>query len=186
MSVSSIGICFGSSSISLAEIVSDGGTVRVGRTETKSHESNPRKAFSELIETIDLNAYAFGMFTGRKFRGLVNAESITEPESMEYALRFLRETGGYAAQAPGAVASLGSENFIVYALDGDGMISGVETGNKCASGTGEFFLQQIRRMNVSVRRRSNSPRSRRSSRYRGGAQFFARATAPTRSTRTSP
>jgi len=150
MSVSSIGICFGSSAIKTAEIIRDGNTVRIGRLESKNHESNPRKAFSELIASLNLDSYDFGMFTGRKFRGLINADSITEPECVEYTLRFLRESGGYAAQTPGAVASLGSENFIVYALDDDGMISTVETGNKCASGTGEFFLQQIRRMNVSV------------------------------------
>ena len=153
MSATSIGICFGSSAIKMAEIVrEDGGSVRLGRVESINHESNPRKAFSELLDTLDLGGYAFGMFTGRKFRDLVNARSITEPESVEYALRFLRDTGAYAPERqPGAVASLGSENFIVYALDGEGMISTVETGNKCASGTGEFFLQQIRRMDVSVK-----------------------------------
>jgi predicted CoA-substrate-specific enzyme activase len=129
----------------------EGGKPRLGRVESKPHESNPRKAFLETIERFDPAAYSFGMLTGRKFRNLVNAPSITEPESVEYALRLLRETGQYASEKPaGAVASLGSENFIVYALDGEGMISTVETGNKCASGTGEFFLQQIRRMNVSV------------------------------------
>ncbi|MCL2182634.1 MAG: acyl-CoA dehydratase activase [Chitinispirillia bacterium] len=153
MSTSAIGICFGSSAIKMAEIVSDGGSMRLGRVESISHESNPRKAFEELIAGLDTNRCSFGMLTGRKFRGLVNAPSITEPECVEYALRFLSDNGLYdlPARKPGAVASLGSENFIVYALDEDGMISTVETGNKCASGTGEFFLQQIRRMNVSVR-----------------------------------
>jgi predicted CoA-substrate-specific enzyme activase len=171
--VKAIGICFGSSAIKVAEIIHDSNGFRIGRLESKSHESNPRKAFSELMGGIDLGGYDYGMLTGRKFRDLVNAPSITEPESVEYALRFIRETGMlpstgsgngvHKAAEPevaelveatphsfGAVASLGSENFIVYALDNEGMICGVETGNKCASGTGEFFLQQIRRMNVSA------------------------------------
>jgi len=152
MAASSIGICFGSSAVMAAELFSDaGGGFRIGRVESKSHESNPRKAFLSLLNSFDIGAYGYGMFTGRKFRNLVNARSITEPESVEYALRLLRETGRYASGKPGAVASLGSENFIVYALSGDGMISTVETGNKCASGTGEFFLQQLRRMNVDVK-----------------------------------
>ncbi|MCL2220167.1 MAG: acyl-CoA dehydratase activase [Chitinispirillia bacterium] len=153
MSTSSIGICFGSSAIKIAEIVADGDSLRLGRIESRNHESNPRKAFLELLGELDMGAYGFGMFTGRKFRDLVNARSITEPECVEYALRYLKDTGAYdvPSRKPGAVASLGSENFIVYALDGDGMISTVETGNKCASGTGEFFLQQIRRMNVNVK-----------------------------------
>jgi predicted CoA-substrate-specific enzyme activase len=135
-----------------AELFCDaGGSLRLGRAESVSHESNPRKAFLNLLDSFDVKAYDYGMFTGRKFRSLVNARSVTEPESVEYALRFLRETGKYTSGKPGAVASLGSENFIVYALGDDGMISNVETGNKCASGTGEFFLQQLRRMNVSVK-----------------------------------
>ena len=39
---------------------------------------------------------------------------------------------------------------MVYALDRSGRITNVITGNKCASGTGEFFLQQLRRMDVSL------------------------------------
>ncbi len=39
---------------------------------------------------------------------------------------------------------------MVYVLDGQGRIANVLTGNKCASGTGEFFLQQLRRMDVSL------------------------------------
>ena len=39
---------------------------------------------------------------------------------------------------------------MVYVLDRMGQISNVITGNKCASGTGEFFLQQLRRMDVSL------------------------------------
>ena len=39
---------------------------------------------------------------------------------------------------------------MVYALDRSGRIANVITGNKCASGTGEFFLQQLRRMDISL------------------------------------
>ena len=35
-------------------------------------------------------------------------------------------------------------------MDEDGQIQGIQTGNKCASGTGEFFLQQIGRMNLTL------------------------------------
>jgi predicted CoA-substrate-specific enzyme activase len=43
---------------------------------------------------------------------------------------------------------------MVYALNREGQISNVLTGNKCASGTGEFFLQQLRRMDVSLKEAS--------------------------------
>jgi len=49
-----------------------------------------------------------------------------------------------------ALMSLGSESFIVYQLNEEGAVVGVRAGNKCASGTGEFFLQQIRRMDIPV------------------------------------
>ena len=39
---------------------------------------------------------------------------------------------------------------MVYVLNRFGQISNVLTGNKCASGTGEFFLQQLRRMDVTL------------------------------------
>src|SRR5210317_2101541 len=39
---------------------------------------------------------------------------------------------------------------MVYVINRQGRISNVITGNKCASGTGEFFLQQLRRMNASL------------------------------------
>ena len=48
------------------------------------------------------------------------------------------------------VVSAGGETFLVYHLDEDGKIQGIQTGNKCASGTGEFFLQQIGRMNITL------------------------------------
>ena len=48
------------------------------------------------------------------------------------------------------IVSAGGETFMAYELDARGMIVNVLTGNKCASGTGEFFLQQIKRMNLSV------------------------------------
>ena len=42
------------------------------------------------------------------------------------------------------------QDVMVYALNRSGSIANVITGNKCASGTGEFFLQQLRRMDVTL------------------------------------
>jgi predicted CoA-substrate-specific enzyme activase len=44
-----------------------------------------------------------------------------------------------------AVVSLGGESFLVYLLT-DGRITNVLSHNKCAAGSGEFFVQQIGRM----------------------------------------
>ena len=46
-----------------------------------------------------------------------------------------------------AVASLGGESFLVYIVIG-GRITNVLSHNKCAAGSGEFFVQQIGRMGL--------------------------------------
>ena len=59
--------------------------------------------------------------------------------------RALREVDGTFD----AVASLGGESFLVYLLM-DGRISNVVSHNKCAAGSGEFFVQQIGRMGLGM------------------------------------
>ena len=48
-----------------------------------------------------------------------------------------------------AVISLGGESFLVYIL-ADGRITHVLSHNKCAAGSGEFFVQQIGRMGLEL------------------------------------
>ena len=59
--------------------------------------------------------------------------------------RALREVGGEFD----AVASLGGESFLVYMFT-DGAITHVLSHDKCAAGSGEFFVQQIRRMGLDI------------------------------------
>jgi activator of 2-hydroxyglutaryl-CoA dehydratase len=59
--------------------------------------------------------------------------------------RALKEVGGNFD----AVASLGGESFLVYALTG-GRVSNVLSHNKCAAGSGEFFVQLIGRMGLDI------------------------------------
>ncbi|MDH5725688.1 MAG: hypothetical protein OEY60_09460, partial [Nitrospira sp.] len=59
--------------------------------------------------------------------------------------RALRESDGTFD----AVVSLGGESFLVYLLL-DGRISNVVSHNKCAAGSGEFFVQQIGRMGLGM------------------------------------
>ena len=149
MTTRSLGICLGASNIKAVELIENGGAVSVGATIIRNHESNPRAVFSDLVRELKVESCDFAAITGRKFRDIIRASSITEPEAIEHALRFTRRNSGITGDYT-AVASLGAESFIVYVLNAEGMIATVETGNKCASGTGEFFLQQIGRMNISV------------------------------------
>ncbi len=59
--------------------------------------------------------------------------------------RALRETG----EAFDAVVSLGGESFLVYTLVDDRIVH-VLSHNKCAAGSGEFFVQQIGRMGLGL------------------------------------
>ncbi len=49
---------------------------------------------------------------------------------------------------PRAVVSMGGEDLVVYVLNSRGRIVNTYSGNKCASGTGEFLRQQLGRMNL--------------------------------------
>ncbi|MDG5815743.1 acyl-CoA dehydratase activase [Chitinispirillales bacterium ANBcel5] len=149
MILKSLGICIGSASIKAAEITKNELGSKITKQVVQNHDNSPREAFDTLMKQFRTENYDFSMLTGRKFREMIDTPSITEPEAVEYSLRHMKENNLLSSN-PGAVASLGAENFILYTLDQDHMISSVQTGNKCASGTGDFFFQQIRRMNVSV------------------------------------
>jgi predicted CoA-substrate-specific enzyme activase len=109
-----------------------------------THEGNPKKIIQEYFAPRDIDGCSV-VVTGRKFKELINTHSIAEPQAIEEAFSHLNMRDKF-----GAIASLGGENFIVYCLNEKGHIDKVITGNKCASGTGEFFLQQIGRMNLSI------------------------------------
>lgn len=144
----SIGICLGATNIKVAILEKSVKDIQVTHTAVVPHESNPRQTLSLLIKTLNLNSIEYGMLTGRKFREMINHPSITEPQAVEYALTYGNLTG--SRRLFEAVVSLGAENFILYVLNKDCTVRSIESGNKCASGTGEFFLQQIRRMNIEL------------------------------------
>lgn len=139
------GICIGASSVKLAIISrtnSEGFALL--NWEVQSHNGKPQEIIKHYYEKYNLDEIPIA-FTGRKFRSIIKATNISEPEATEIAYSYL-----YGAGKFDAIASLGSETFLVYTLDPFGKISGVITKNQCASGTGEFFLQQIKRMNLSL------------------------------------
>lgn len=140
----SAGICLGASNIGVVKLGKEGGTVRVREWAIRPHEGNPKDVLAGVVAGLgDVDSVAV---TGRKFRNKVNLPSIPEPEAVERAYGFLQERYGQVR----AIVSAGGETFMVYELNEVGQITNVYTGNKCASGTGEFFLQQIKRMNLSI------------------------------------
>jgi len=140
-----IGVCLGASSISLVKLKWENKFISLEKTLNLPHNGDPRKALEENLIKFNSDSNPV-VVTGRKFRNLVKFTNIPEPEATEYAFSFINKS----KEDYSAIASLGGETFIVYTLDGDGKISNVITRNQCASGTGEFFLQQIKRMNIGI------------------------------------
>ncbi|MBW2199993.1 MAG: activase [Deltaproteobacteria bacterium] len=152
-----LGICLGASTVSIVEVEQLQGMglghgkmtknrPRVAKYSLHPHEGDPKKTLISALEGHDLNSFDRIAATGRRFRKFVKLSSISESEAVEYAYRFVKPPD---ISCP-AVVSAGGETFMVYVLDREGRISNVLTGNKCASGTGEFLLQQLRRMDVTL------------------------------------
>ena len=153
-----VGLCLGASTVSIVQLEQklehnkkDHIKPRVVKYSLYPHEGNPKQTLLSALEQLDTDSFDTVAATGRKFCKFLNLPSISEPEAVEYAYEFVKPEG---VNCP-AVVSAGGETFMVYALNNSGRISNVLTGNKCASGTGEFFLQQLRRMNVSLEEASD-------------------------------
>ena len=144
----SLGVCLGASTITLVQVERDRrdpqARARIVGRALHTHEGDPKRTLQRALAQTDLASIDRIAATGRRFRQFVDLTSISEPEAVERAYAFLKPPG---VDCP-AVVSAGGETFMVYVLDRAGRIANVATGNKCASGTGEFFLQQLRRMNV--------------------------------------
>ncbi|MBW1866932.1 MAG: hypothetical protein JRI38_04205 [Deltaproteobacteria bacterium] len=144
-----LGLCLGASTVSIVQMENSSGgkdQPRIIDTAFLPHDGNPRQTLVAAFKHLDLSSFDRIGATGRKFRKFVNLSSISESEAIEYAYPFTKPR---KIECP-AVISAGGETFMVYVLDHSGRISNVLTGNKCASGTGEFFIQQLRRMDVSL------------------------------------
>lgn len=122
------------------------GNVKIVRANTTPHEGNPRSAISNMVDASLLRSVDSIAVTGRKLKNKIKASSISEPEAVEHAYNYLK----HSCRNVDVIVSAGGETFIAYKLDREGRIINVFTGNKCASGTGEFFLQQIKRMDLGV------------------------------------
>ena len=153
--IRALGLCLGASTVSIVQLElsrkpnpdhTANSRPRIIDYSLHPHEGDPQNTLLEAFDKMDLGSFDRIAATGRKFRKFVNLSSIPEPEAVEHAYQYLKPPD---IDCP-AVVSAGGETFMVYALDRSGRIANVMTGNKCASGTGEFFLQQLRRMNVSL------------------------------------
>ncbi|HPS57929.1 MAG TPA: acyl-CoA dehydratase activase [Spirochaetota bacterium] len=135
----SLGINIGSSSIKF--VLMNGESI--SHYKTVEHEGDFINTLKNIFSSIDIPAGTRMLVTGTEGRYLINAYNVIESICVEEALKDLRIEAN-------AVVSLGGENFLVYSINSEGRIITSFSGNKCASGTGEFFKQQLGRMDMTL------------------------------------
>ena len=125
--MSYVGVNVGALTVKVAALRGDKTIAKVA-----AHQGRPQEVLQQMLAADFADGEYFGVSGG--------IGHISEAAAIQ---RALREVGGTFE----AVASLGGESFLVYILVG-GRISGVLSHNKCAAGSGEFFVQQIGRMGL--------------------------------------
>ncbi|MBD3422574.1 MAG: activase [Chitinivibrionales bacterium] len=141
-----LGICFGATTMQAVLVHVDPDIRAAAKTWRRPHEGNPAQTLLSFMQEIDLFDIDRMAVTGRHFRSNITLTSLSEAEAVEAALAHEYRAGN----APELVISLGGETTLVYRIGTHGGIVSVHSGNKCASGTGEFFMQQIGRMDLRI------------------------------------
>jgi predicted CoA-substrate-specific enzyme activase len=136
--MNSLGINVGSSSIKA--VLTEG--KKIIWSTVVEHEGNFLETLKNILKEKKVEGIKT-LTTGTEGRYLVNTNNVLESVCVEEALRAL----DYKVDA---VVSLGGEIFVVYTISEEGKIITSFSGNKCASGTGEFFKQQLGRMDMKL------------------------------------
>lgn len=142
----SLGVNVGSSSVK-AVLLDDNNVVW---NKVLAHEGNFLNTLKLILSESEIPANTLCIATGTEGRYLLNMNNVLESLCIEQALKSLMLNVD-------AVVSLGGENFVVYTIDKSGKIVTNFSGNKCASGTGEFFKQQLGRMDMKLTDINNIP-----------------------------
>ncbi len=142
----SVGICMGTSTIKVVKLKTGKGQPTVEHVVTRPHEGIVKETLTRILNKKEFSGCDRYGVTGRKFKNLVELPTVSEPKATELAYKFVAD-GNDTIEA---IISAGGETFMVYKLNKMGNISNVYTGNKCASGTGEFYFQQLKRMGVKL------------------------------------
>jgi predicted CoA-substrate-specific enzyme activase len=115
------------------KVVALHGKGRLGRVE--AHQGRPLEVLKRLLAEPEFADAAYFGVSG-------HLGHISEAAAIQRALKEL--AGEFEA-----VVSLGGESFLVY-IFADGRTINVLSHNQCAAGSGEFFVQQIGRMNLGI------------------------------------
>lgn len=135
----SLGINIGSSSLKI--VLLEDSTVKW--SEVILHEGNFYAAVEQILSSHGLPEDIKALVTGTEGRFLFNINNVIEPLCIEATLDEINEKVD-------AVVTMGGEDLIVYTINSENRIVNNFSGSKCASGTGEFFKQQLGRMNMTL------------------------------------
>jgi activator of 2-hydroxyglutaryl-CoA dehydratase len=145
----SLGINIGSTSLKMVLIDNgrpagqDGRPAGVVWSAAIPHEGDFAQAVRKLLAEGRVPSGIPALATGNEGRFMFETAGTLEPLCVEAALRALDLKAD-------AVVSMGGEDMVVYSLDAGGKIVNNFSGNKCASGTGEFLKQQLARMDMKL------------------------------------
>ncbi len=166
-----IGLSLGASTIKLVlASIDTNNKIEIEQLGNFPHQGNPKQVLTEKIKFLNPNKIPI-VATGRKFKNIVKIPNISEAEATENAYLYLKHKYSNVQ----SIASLGAESFITYTLDKTGHIINVNTKNQCASGTGEFYLQQIHRMDLSLDEAINISNNCTPHRVSGRCSVFAKS-----------
>lgn len=135
----SLGINIGSSSLKLV-LLEDG---KIAWSTVVPHDGDMSGALRGALLDGNIPEGINALVTGTEGRYLFNINNTIETLCIEQALK---ETG----EKVDAVVTMGGEDLVVYTLSEGGKIINNFSGSKCASGTGEFFKQQLGRMDMTL------------------------------------
>ncbi len=107
------------------------------------HEGDVPGTLGKIVAGIRIPDNAKAIVTGNEGRFMINLPRVIESVCIEEVLRHL-------VVDPVAVVSMGGEDLVVYTIGEDKKIKTSFSGNKCAAGTGEFFKQQLARMDMTL------------------------------------
>ncbi|MDR2182160.1 MAG: acyl-CoA dehydratase activase, partial [Treponema sp.] len=142
----SLGINIGSTSLKMVLFEKDEAAAEGGKllwSASVPHEGDFASAVQRLLSEGGVRSGIPALVTGNEGRFMFDAAGTLEPLCVEAALRALDIRAD-------AVVSMGGEDLVVYRLDASGKIVNNFSGNKCASGTGEFLKQQLARMDMTL------------------------------------
>ncbi len=136
--MSYIGINIGALTVKVVAVESG-----VKHAETMAHRGRPLEVLDQLLALPEFSNVDYFGVSG-------HLGHISEFAAIQRALHEVRARAPQPTKSEfDAVVSLGGESFLAYTL-ADGKVTNVLSHNKCAAGSGEFFMQLIGRMGLDI------------------------------------